>query len=422
MKILKYIFLLLILSAFAVVVFIATQNGKYTITRQKVIFAPKETLFGYINDYQNWENLNLLTGADTTATYNYSDNTAGTGAFMSWQKGDTDGTIKTIAAANDSISQLAKVNGLESDLKWFFKDTLGGTKVSVTIEGQLTFAEKAQALLNSEAINTTYSNSAAKGLENLNTYLVSDLKKFDIKVAQALVKKTGTFYLGHTATTLRKDISKTTQEYFKKLQGFSAKNKIVTTGEPFVLYKNYSHQRDTLTYTVCIPIKDELFTSPGSEFESGKLEAFNALKTTLTGDYSHLPKAWQAAQKHIAEKALPENTALPYVVNYAKNIKHTRRPSMWVTDVYVPVGPAITPTLPADSTAVAAPVLRVVSPATRPATTPPTGTTQKPKTTTAPAGTAPKPATTKPKTTPPATPAPKPATENRKTENPTEEF
>jgi hypothetical protein len=392
MKILKYIFLLLILSAIAATVFIATQSGKYNITQEKVIFAPKETLFGYINDYKNWENLGLLTGADTTAIYNYSENTAGTGAAMQWEKGETRGSIKTLKSqAADSIVQDANINGLGSNLKWHFKDTLGGTKVSVTIKGELTFTEKAQALLNSDKINKTYSLQAAKGLNSLNTFLVSDLKKYNVHVA-GKVKKNSSFYLGHSVTTTRAEINQTALANFKKLVDFTGKNKIVTAGEPFILFKNYSHTRDTLTYMLCVPIKEQIFTSQGSEFEGGRLPAFNALKTTLTGDYSHLPKAWAASGKHIAEKALPENPALPYVVYYTKNSKQSRRPSAWVTDLYVPIGPAIIIATPADT---------LSAPVTVPANTTLPKVIQEPKTT-AQAKTGTTPVQAKPKNTPTA--------------------
>lgn len=375
MKIIKYIFLLLILSAVALAVFIATQSGKYTITRYKIINAPKETLYGYVNDYQNWQNLDLLKDADTTAIYNYSENTAGAGAAMQWQKNNTSGSVKTLKAyPADSIVQDATVNGLGSTIKWAFKDTVGGTKITVSIQGELSFYEKAQALLSNEKINTAYKKSATKGLENIETYLVNDLKKYEATVA-GYVKKKGTFYLGHTTTTLRADITKTALTTFKGLADFTAKNKIITTGEPFIVFKNYSRHRDTLTYTLCIPIKDEMFTSPGSEYEGGRLQAFNALKTTLKGDYAHLPQAWKAADKYIAEKKLNENTALPYVIYFTKNSRQSRRPSQWITDVYVPIGPA----LPENTTPVPADSLQTITPQTAvPATqTPPA---EKPKT------------------------------------------
>ena len=67
MKIIKYVFLLLLLSAIAVTVFIATQEGKYDIKEERVIKVPKTVLFNYINEYRNWENVGILTANDTTA-------------------------------------------------------------------------------------------------------------------------------------------------------------------------------------------------------------------------------------------------------------------------------------------------------------------------------------------------------------------
>ncbi|MBC8644969.1 hypothetical protein H9W95_15785 [Flavobacterium lindanitolerans] len=34
-------------------------------------------------------------------------------------------------------------------------------------------------------------------------------------------------------------------------------------------------------------MREEIFTAEGSDYTSGKLEPFRALKTTLKGDYSH---------------------------------------------------------------------------------------------------------------------------------------
>ena len=84
-----------------------------------------------------------------------------------------------------------------------------------------------------------------------------------------------------------------------------------------------------------------MFTSEGSEFIGGKLEPFNALKTTLTGDYSHLKKAWDAAFKHITDNGMEQKFEMPYLEVYTKGIQQTKRPSQWVTDIYIPIGPAL---------------------------------------------------------------------------------
>jgi len=400
MKIVKYVVLLLLLASIAITVFIATQDGSYTVKKEKVINVPRAVLYNYINEYKNWENLGLLNSADSTATYSYSNATAGTGAYMNWQKNSTTGRITTVAAAdNDSISQKADINDLESLISWRFKDTLNSTKVSVKLSGKLTFTEKAYAIMQG-GIDNGFEKTLTKGLENLDAFLVTELRKYNVDV-EGLVTKNGAFYIGQTATGSVADVSAKAQAHFAVLQVFVKQNKIVTTGQPFILYKNLDKAAQTATYTFAIPIKDEIFTTPGSEYEGGKINRYTALKTTLKGDYTHVSKAWKAAGSYINEKSLQENTTGTYIEVFAKGSAQTRRPSQWETDIYIPIGapapvdvmdmdiplPPINNTTakPAGGTA----PVRAVNTAAKPATT---GTTQKPATAT------PKPSAQKPAT------------------------
>lgn len=421
MKIVKYVFLLLLLAVIAVTVFIATQEGKYNIKKERIIKVPKAVLYNYINDYKNWENIGILTEGDTTAVFTYSDNSIGEGAQMSWKKDGTDGKIQTVKlTANDSIRQNVVVNNLNSELLWRFKDTLNSTKVTVIVKGQLSFAEKANALLQGSVSNNTES-ALEKGLDNLDAFLVKELTIFSIKVNETLVTKTGAFYLGHSATTKIADINKKASEIFPKLHAFVKTNKIVTNGSPFILYKKFDKEPGNATYLVCIPIKEEIFTTPGSEFEGGKLLPFTALKTTLKGDYSHLPEAWKAANKYIAEKPLQENITGEYVELYSKALPKTKRPSEWVTDIYIPIGqPTVVPVTGVIPNP-ALPTGTAVRPAATVPVKPSTSTTATGTTTNKPAVTTPKPATgttkpatgttAKPATTKPATPVNKPVTQ-----------
>jgi len=419
MKIVKYIFLLLLLASIAVTVFIATQEGKYNIKRDKVINVARPVLYNYVNDYKNWENLGLLANADTTATYTYSANAVGKGAFMSWTKGNNNGKIQTInAAANDSIGQKAIIDNLNSTLSWSFKDTLNSTKISVRLKGSLTFKEKALALLNG-GIDNKIESSLERGLDNLNTFLVKEIRVYKVDVA-GLVTKKGSFYLGQSATSPLADVNQKAAAAFDKLTAFAKENNIVITGRPFVLFKAGIADKERVTYSYCIPIRDEMFTSPGSDYEGGKLLPYNAVKATLKGDYSHMPEVWQATKKHINQKQLQENTTGQYIEVYTKGGVQTRRPSAWVTDVYIPIGaPTVTLDSIAAITAAAMPqATTTAKPAatkavnktvtgTKPATIKPSGAVSKPATSTPkPPGTSAKPAagsTSKPTTTKPGT-------------------
>ena len=106
MRILKYIFLLLLLFVIGLTVFVTTQKGDYNITRSKVIKTPRTTVFNYINDYRNWENFSSWLQDDSKPQINFIGKTIGNGASYSWKSSDSEGNIQTIAVKeNESIHQ-----------------------------------------------------------------------------------------------------------------------------------------------------------------------------------------------------------------------------------------------------------------------------------------------------------------------------
>jgi len=386
MKIIKYVFLLLLLAGIAITVFIATQEGKYDVTEERFIKVPKTVLFNYISEYRNWENVGILTANDSTAQYSYSENTSGQGAQMAWKKKEGEGKVQTVKlSGNDSIIQKAVIDNLSSDIEWNFRDTVGGTKVSVRLKGELSFTEKAYSVFKG-GVEEKIEASLEKSLDNLNTFLVHELNTFEVSVA-GVVNKRGVNYLGQAINSKISDVSKRAGEAFTKLEAFAKTNKIATDGAPFVLYRGFDLQAGTTSYIACIPLKEEIFTTPGSEFEGGKLEPFKALKTSLKGDYSHIRKAWDAAKRHITDKALPENTTGTYVEVYTKGMKQSKKPSEWVTDIYIPIGfPTVEPVLETWNRPASPAVGTTKPPATRPASN--TASTRPANTaTTKPAGT-----------------------------------
>lgn len=337
MKILKYVFLLLLLASISGVVFIATQDGTYTVEKQRIINVSKPVLFNYINDYSNWQNLGLLAQADSTATYNFSNKTSGNGAYMQWQKGDYNGKITTdkISAA-DSVAQTVVYNGHESAITWTFKDTLtNSTTVKVRLTGTRNFKEKALSILEGNTA-TDFEKTLGAGLNNLQAFLVTELRNYTTDI-EGLVTKNGVFYIGHTQSGSVVNLQAKIQENFNKLLAFTVQNKIEQAGAPFVIYNHYNKEAKTAAYTFAIPIRNEIYTADGSEYAGGRLLPFTAIKTTLKGDYSHLPEAWRKAGNYINGKALVENTTLNYIEVYVKTAAQTRRPSQWQTDIYIPV-------------------------------------------------------------------------------------
>ena len=57
MRILKYIFLLILLALVGITVYVATQKGDFEVSKSSFLKTQRSTVFDYVNDYKNWETL-----------------------------------------------------------------------------------------------------------------------------------------------------------------------------------------------------------------------------------------------------------------------------------------------------------------------------------------------------------------------------
>jgi effector-binding domain-containing protein len=175
-----------------------------------------------------------------------------------------------------------------------------------------------------------------KSLANLDKTLDYEINTFNIKV-NGLVQKAGCFYLRQTITSKITNLPKNLRIMIPKLINFFKKNNLQMTGKPFVLYHTFDRAKGITKFSVCIPIKELIFTSPGSDITSGNLEPFQAVKTTLTGDYSHLREVWDKTFEYIDTNHLNLNENGDYLELYATSMGEIPNPSKWVTEIYIPI-------------------------------------------------------------------------------------
>jgi effector-binding domain-containing protein len=175
-----------------------------------------------------------------------------------------------------------------------------------------------------------------KSLANLDKTLVYEINTYKIKI-DGIVKKTGTFYLKQTITSKISKIPYNLRIMIPQMIRFFTKNHLTMYGKPFVIYHTYDKANGISKFSVCIPIKEEIFTSEGSDVSSGLLYPFQAVKTTLTGDYSHTREAWDKTLEYLKKNNLTENTEGTHIEIYSKNMLQVANPSQWVTEIYVPI-------------------------------------------------------------------------------------
>lgn len=336
MKILKYIVLLLLLSFVSFSVFIATQKGNFTIEKSKIIHTSKSNLYNYVNDYQNWGDFMAFMVEDATIRIYFSKTTIGKGAKSTWEGTEGKGTVQTFSVKeNDSITQKMDLDGSKFNTTWVFKDTLGGTKVTLKSKGEMSFSYKIYTALNGGA-NRIIGSLFEKSLANLDKSLDYEINTYSIK-EDGIVTKLSTPYLKQSFTSKISSVIKNTRIVFPKIIDFCKQNKIALNGKPFVIYHTYDEKSGLAKISICIPIKEAIMTSDGSDIMSDQLEAFPAIKATLKGDYSHTGEALKKSKAYINQKVITPDSRFSHLEVYTISKSDIKNPSKWKTEIYFPI-------------------------------------------------------------------------------------
>lgn len=338
MRILKYLFLLLILFFIGLTVFVTTQKGEYDIIRSKVIKTTRVTVFNYVNELRNWETFASWSQNDSKIKFHYSKITSGKGSFFTRKGENSEVSIKTLAVReNESIHQKMNTNESLSEVFWTFKDTIGATKVSYRTKGKMSAVMKLYAFFNG-GINTTIGSMHEKSLFNLDRTLDYEINTFSIKV-NGIVNRPKNFYINKTINSYENKVLKNIKILVPNMIQFFKKNKMNMSGKPIVLYNSINSDSRIVNFSVCIPIKDSIYIMPGSDVGSGKIESMTALKTTLVGDYSHLKEMKKKAIAYLQKNNFKQNKSSQVIEVYSKTKLDIKNPSKWITELYIPVYP-----------------------------------------------------------------------------------
>jgi len=366
MRILKYLFLLVLLAFIGITVYVATQKGAFEVTESSIVKARRNSVFDYVNDYKNWESFGSYMSKDHAITFIYPAKTLGAGGSCRWESGSDNGTMRTyFVKENDSLAQKIQYNGSTAVLSWTFKDTVGGTKVTLHSKGKMDLLTKISTFFKG-GVTSLLSDTFEKSLRNLDKTLDYEMKTYTIKV-NGIEQRGSGYCLKQTISCKIKSLPKNIKILMSRMVHFFKKNQLKAAGKPFVQYEVYDVGRDFATISVCVPTTQQVYVMPGSDVSSGEIVPFTCLKTTLMGDYSHTQEAWKKAKQYISDNGLKENVAGKYVEMYIKTIDDVKQPSKWVTAIYLPIFPKAEAVQPA-----VAPVNTSSAPvSSTPATVPP---------------------------------------------------
>lgn len=339
MRILKYVFLLLILACIGLLVYVATQKGNFSTERTGIVKSGRSTVFSYVSDFRNWEQ--FISWLKQTSP-DYSQIASGKDARLSWSGADGDGNIRTLQFhENDSLIQEMDFNGEKILMKWIFRDTLGGTSVRWEATGKVNFSFKVKAFMQG-GISDVVSTAQEQSLANLNRVLQHETTSASVGAA-SVVQRPVLRYFGRTIISTHENMERNRQILLSKMNLLFEKNNIPREGPAFVIYHYADKNRNRVKFTVGIPVREPAYSSPGSEIQYGEIPAHTAIHLRLKGDHSHREKAWSRAKEYASEHGLAPLPDLFVVEFLDKSALETKRPSEWITQLYFPIVGTVIP-------------------------------------------------------------------------------
>lgn len=334
MKIVQYMFLLCLLAIIGLAVFVATQKSTFQTSESVFIKVKRSVVFTYLNDYKNWEDWSTYKEDNPDTDFTYPQLTAGVGAsFKKKGKNGLETTSTTLVKQNDSICQKVTSDHFEYNSVLKLKDTTGGTILTWTTKGNVDFKTKIRAAFRG-GIDEMMSIMFERSLYNLNAILNKEINIFDISI-KGIIEKKGGFFIKQTASCDKEDFQNKLQIMLPRMIYFFKNNDIKMNGKPFVIYEN--RDNDTLQFSVCAPLFEEIFISENSDVQIGFLEPFYGLKTTLTGDYSHLSEAKKKALQYLNTNKMTYDSAKKDMDIFTISNSDVKNPSRWQTNVILPV-------------------------------------------------------------------------------------
>ncbi|WP_282135563.1 SRPBCC family protein [Seonamhaeicola maritimus] len=338
MKTFKYILFLLLIAIIGTSIYIAVQPNSFEVTRTRTMKVPAAVIYSNVIDFKNWEDWSSWVEADPDMKITLADKTRGVGGSYSWEDKDGIGTMTNLEAVpNTSIQQEMQFGEFpKSDISWEFKRTDDGTTdVTWTISGKdLPFGFKAFATF-SGGMEKQIAPHYERSLEKLDSIVSLRLKAFSVNV-DGITEYGGGFYMYKTTAATGTNISQIMGKQYGEIMGYMAKNNIVANGMPFTIYNDMNPDTGNIIMSNAIPIMSKVTVEKESEVLCGFMSNLKALKTTLKGNYTNLPKAWETAMTHIAKNGLEMSDVKPFEI-YTNDPGNFPNPADWVTEIYIPL-------------------------------------------------------------------------------------
>lgn len=338
MKALKYIIFLLLIIVIGLAIYIGVQPNSYEVSRTRNFEAPSAVIYDNVIDFKNWEAWSSWAEKDPDMVITLSEQTKGVGGHYSWEDKDGIGSMKTLATeANSSINQELHFGDFEpSQVSWNFNSKEDGTTDVVwsMSSDKVPFMFKAFSVI-SGGFDNMIGPDFERGLEKLDSIIQVSMDQYQVTI-EGIKDYGGGYYLYKTTNADNSNISQKMGENYGSIGAFMGQNNIAMNGMPLTVYHEMNQEEGTLIMSNGIPVSEKINTPRGSDILCGYIPKTKVLKVTMTGNYTHLEKAWGQAMEHIAKNNLVTSEEKPFEI-YTNDPGNFPNPADWRTEIYIPL-------------------------------------------------------------------------------------
>lgn len=340
MKILKYLFFLILLIIIGSAIYFGTKDGSYDVQDSITIPAAPEIVFNKVNDFKSWESWSPWKKDDSNIVFNYAERTSGEGASFSWE-GKNSGSITTNKVIPNkeiyqNINFESSVGKRQSEMYWGFEDLGDSTKVTWGTKGEHSLVDKFFHSIRESDFVATIHEMNKHGLKNISEEVIADMQKYSINV-DGVTQYGGGYYMYTTTVAREQEVDEKSMTMMNVVKDFITRNKLSISGIPFILYNEKDLVNNTVIFSACFPISEKVITPEGSPVVCGFMEPVSAVKVSLKGDFKHLPEALQKGLDYIRLEGLEADMSRKVFEVYATDPEVEPNPANWVTEVYIPI-------------------------------------------------------------------------------------
>ncbi|APG60161.1 SRPBCC family protein [Christiangramia salexigens] len=342
MKILKYLFFLLLIFLIGASIYIATKDGSFQIEHTQMMDAPQEVVFNEVNDYTTWKSWEPWSQEADDMIISYGEKKSGEGASYSW-KSDEMGSGELVTTQSNPFTSIKQDISFKtpfgessSKVYWEFEQAEDSTRVTWGMMGEQSFMEKVAFTFQDQSMSEMMQPMFKKGLDNLQERLNEKMDKYSINI-DGITQHGGGYYMYTTTASKISQVSDRMNKMLTKVNNFMTSNNIEKVGSPFVLYNQWNEDEGTAIYSAAYFTPSEVITTAESDILNGYLSKRRMLKTTLKGNYENLKEAWDTSYRYIEENNLKLNPQAQALEVYVVGPNDNANPAQWLTHIYIPL-------------------------------------------------------------------------------------